>query len=746
MFLNILGIPFFNFFVLIWFGRYLGWKGVRSLIYGSFFLIVFYLLVLFHEVLFCREFIVIFLYKFLELGYTSFCFSLLFDNLVIVMLFIIIFISGLVQIFSLSYMGNDKFRIRFISYLALFTFAMLFLVTSDNFLQLFFGWELVGLASFLLISFWYTRILANQAALKAMLVNRVGDVCLLIFMGCCIYFYGSLDYFIVFSLSFSLYFNFIYILGFVISLVDFFCLFLFLGAIGKSAQIFFHVWLPDAMEGPTPVSALLHAATMVTAGVFLVIRCSVLFELSESILFWMCVIGSITCLVMGILGLYQFDLKKVVAYSTCSQLGYMFLACGVSNYNGSLFHLFNHAFFKALLFLGMGSLLHALLDEQDIRKYGNLFYKLPVTYISVLVGTLTLIGIFFLSGFYSKDFIIEYSFSRFNYFGFFSFLLGLFSVFLTALYSIRLYFLIFLNSYNGSLKKFIVIKESDNTILSVLGILSICSIFVGFLFKDLFIGLGSLSFTDVMYLNGILFYDFEFLNFYFLKKIPFGLILLSYLVILFYNNIVLYYYSFFRRIFFIFCNLFLFDKFYNNIVSLFLEFNYYQYYKIIEMDFFQYTFIKLFVMLYNKFVKYVFLVHNLYLKNSWFFVYLFFQSFCVFVFSYIFSEYFFLHYFMSLVIILFILSYKNFLSWEFGESKELVLYYRFWYRCIWAQVYRDYNFLDKSFMKEYPIEDDTEFIIRRRNRIIEEELEYKRLVELCGKENIIEFKFKEEDV
>jgi proton-translocating NADH-quinone oxidoreductase chain L len=300
-----------------------------------------------------------------------------FDSLTLIMLIVVTFISTLVHLYSTEYMAEDPHLFRFMSFLSLFTFFMLILVTANNFLQMFVGWEGVGLSSYLLINFWFTRIQANKSAIKAMLVNRIGDFFILLSLFLIYYLFNTLDYEIVFNLSKTVSYSKINFFNNTIPVIDIICFFLFLGAMGKSAQIGLHIWLPDAMEGPTPVSALIHAATMVTAGVFLIARCSFLFEMSPIILNFIVIIGSLTALFASTTGLFQNDIKKVIAYSTCSQLGYMIFACGLSGYDIGIFHLFNHAFFKALLFLAAGAIIHSLNDEQDMRKMGNLIFYLP---------------------------------------------------------------------------------------------------------------------------------------------------------------------------------------------------------------------------------------------------------------------------------------------------------------------------------------------------------------------------------
>jgi len=327
---------------------------------------------------------------------------------------------------------------------------MLILITANNFLQMFVGWEGVGLSSYLLINFWFTRIQANKAAIKAMLVNRVGDFAILLAIFSIYFIFNTLDYEVIFTLV-PLVLNYSVVIGFLkLPLLDLICILLFIGAMGKSAQLGLHTWLPDAMEGPTPVSALIHAATMVTAGVFLLARCSFIFEFSPVALNFVTFIGSLTAFFAATTGLFQNDMKKVIAYSTCSQLGYMIFSCGLSSYEVGVFHLSNHAFFKALLFLGAGSVIHAVNDEQDMRKLGGLQKLLPFSYAIMLIGSLALMGFPFLTGFYSKDIILEIAYAKFTFLSHFAYTLGTLAAFCTAFYSIRLLFLVFLAEPNGN--------------------------------------------------------------------------------------------------------------------------------------------------------------------------------------------------------------------------------------------------------------------------------------------------------
>jgi NADH-quinone oxidoreductase subunit L len=391
------------------------------------------------------------------------------------------------------------------SYLSLFTFSMLALVVSDNFLQLFFGWEGVGLCSYLLIGFWYRKETANNAAIKAFVVNRIGDFGLAIGIFLIFFHFGSINFNEVFQMAPQFIEKKISIFGLEASLITFICLFLFVGAMGKSAQFILHTWLPDAMEGPTPVSALIHAATMVTAGIFLVVRCSPLFEYSQTALSVVAVIGMITALFAASIALVQNDIKKIIAYSTCSQLGYMFFAAGVGAYHVAIFHLFTHAFFKALLFLGSGSVIHAFKDEQDIRNMGGVRKKLPYTYTFMLIGTLALTGFPFLSGFYSKDAIIEFAYFKNSSLGNYAAFIGIFTAFLTAIYSWRLFFKTFHGPYNNKNIPINETKESPIVMLIPLFFLGIGALFAGFIFKETFIGHHSSDFwqTSIFFLNEI---------------------------------------------------------------------------------------------------------------------------------------------------------------------------------------------------------------------------------------------------
>ncbi len=427
------------------------------------------------------------------------------DPLSSVMLVVVTFVSALVHIYSIGYMSHDPHKPRFMSYLSLFTFSMLALVVSDNFLQLFFGWEGVGLCSYLLIGFWYKKETANNAAIKAFIVNRIGDFGLAIAIFLIFFFFGTINFDEAFQATSQFAEKKLVFLGFELNLITLICIFLFIGAMGKSAQFLLHTWLPDAMEGPTPVSALIHAATMVTAGVFLVVRCSPMFEYSQVALNLVSIVGMITAIFAASVALVQNDIKKIVAYSTCSQLGYMFFAAGIGAYHVAMFHLFTHAFFKALLFLGAGSVIHAFKEEQDIRNMGGIAKKLPYTYTFMLIGTLALTGFPFLSGFYSKDAIIEFAYLRSTPLGNYAASIGIITAFLTSIYSWRLFFKAFHGPYKNKEVPINETHESPLIMLFPLALLGIGAIFSGYLFKNIFIGHDNNDFwqASIFFLNEI---------------------------------------------------------------------------------------------------------------------------------------------------------------------------------------------------------------------------------------------------
>jgi NADH-quinone oxidoreductase subunit L len=415
------------------------------------------------------------------------------DQLTAVMLVVVTGVSAMVHVYSIGYMHGDPSVPRFMSYLSLFTFCMLMLITADNFMQLFFGWEGVGLCSYLLIGFWYDRPAANAAAIKAFIVNRIGDFGFALgIMG--VYFvFKNVGFDAVFKAAPGMQATSIDFLGMHLPTMDTLCLLLFIGAMGKSAQILLHTWLPDAMEGPTPVSALIHAATMVTAGVFMVCRLSPMFEYAPTALAVVTVVGAITAFFAATVGLVQNDIKRVIAYSTCSQLGYMFFAAGVSAYGGSMFHLFTHAFFKALLFLGAGSVIHAMSGEQDMRKMGGIWRLIPVTYALMWIGSLALAGIgipglFGFAGFYSKDIILEAAWAAHGGGGKFAFWMGEAAAAMTAFYSWRLLFMTFHGKPRADHETMHHVHESPMTMLVPLLPLAVGALAAGYVFYSRFVG------------------------------------------------------------------------------------------------------------------------------------------------------------------------------------------------------------------------------------------------------------------
>lgn len=491
MYLILIFLPLFSFITAGLFGRFLGPHGSSIITVCCLFITFCCSLFGFYEVGFGKSQVYIKLTTWIDCGVFNIDWGFLFDSLTVTMCCVVTFISFLVHLYSTEYMSHDPHLSRFLSYLSLFTFFMLILVTADNFVQMFVGWEGVGLCSYLLINFWFTRIQANKAAIKAMIVNRIGDFGLALGIFTIFVNYKAVDYCTVFSLTpFMVEKTFLF-LNLEVNYLTLIGILLFIGAVGKSAQLGLHTWLPDAMEGPTPVSALIHAATMVTAGVFLIARSSPIFEFAPVSLNIITIIGACTSFFAASTGLLQNDLKRVIAYSTCSQLGYMVFACGLSNYSVGIFHLANHAFFKALLFLCAGAVIHAVSDEQDMRKMGGLRKLVPFTYSTMLIGSFALMGFPFLTGFYSKDVILEVAYGKFNNIGHFSYILGTISAFLTAFYSMRLLYLTFLSKPNNYKSIIFNAKESSYQINSVLFILTIPSIFIGFYTKDMFIGLGS---------------------------------------------------------------------------------------------------------------------------------------------------------------------------------------------------------------------------------------------------------------
>ena len=577
------------------FGRYIGPNG--SAIITTSCLIISFICSFFgfYEVALLESVVYIKLIPWIDSEVLNIDWGFMFDTLTVVMCCVVTFISSLVHLYSIEYMAYDPHLSRFMSYLSLFTFFMLILVTADNFVQMFVGWEGVGLCSYLLINFWFTRIQANKAAIKAMVMNRIGDFGLVLAIFLIFMSYKAVDYATVFALTPSISgtsINFLNIDFDTLTLIGFF---LFVGAVGKSAQLGLHTWLPDAMEGPTPVSALIHAATMVTAGVFLIARCSPIYEYAPAMLEVIAIAGASTAFFAATVGLLQNDLKRVIAYSTCSQLGYMVFACGLSNYSVGVFHLANHAFFKALLFLGAGSIIHAVADEQDMRKMGGLKNLIPFTYSMIVIGSLALIGFPFLTGFYSKDLILEVAFGKFTSSGHYSYYLGTIGAFFTAFYSTRLLYLTFLAKPNGFRSVICYAYDSSYFICIALGILAIPSIFIGFYTKDMVVGLGTDFWGTAIYVDqkNMNMLDAEFID-HFYKLLPVKLSLLgtaSAFVFYKYQNKLLFklkistigkkLYNFLNKKWF-------FDKVYNEqIGQFFFNFGYTVSYKIIDRGIFE---------------------------------------------------------------------------------------------------------------------------------------------------------------
>ena len=498
----ILFLPLLGSFLSGFFGKKIGQKNSEYLTSILVSITAILSIIIFYNVIFQNYENKIVLATWINSGSLNVNWAIQIDALSAVMLVVVTLISSIVHIYSIGYMSHDPHKSRFMSYLSLFTFAMLTLVTADNFLQLFFGWEGVGVCSYFLIGFWFKKNTANAAAIKAFLVNRVGDFGLALGIFLIFYYFGTVNYSDVFNLIPNLENKNLIFLGIEFNAINLICILLFIGAMGKSAQIFLHTWLPDAMEGPTPVSALIHAATMVTAGVFLVVRCSPIYEFSPFALSIITIIGMTTAFFAATIALVQNDIKKIIAYSTCSQLGYMFFAAGVGAYNVAMFHLFTHAFFKALLFLGSGSVIHSFNNEQNINLMGGVKKKLPITYILMIIGTLALTGFPLLSGFYSKDAIIEFAYLKGTNLGYTAAFIGIFTAFMTSIYSWRLIFKTFHGNYNNNKLKIDDIHESPLVMIVPLIVLAIGSIFSGFFFKNLFIGVNS---SEKFWSNSIFF-------------------------------------------------------------------------------------------------------------------------------------------------------------------------------------------------------------------------------------------------
>ena len=493
---SIIFLPLLGFLFCFLLGKQFNYRVYQISTTSILFLCTLFSWIIFIQFINNKETEIIFILNWITSGNFIVDWSIRLDTLTAVMFIVVTTVSACVHLYSIGYMEDDPSKIRFMGYLSLFTFFMLVLVSSNNLLQMFFGWEGVGLASYLLIGFWHHKDSANKAAIKAFVVNRVGDFGYAIGIAGIFYIFGTISFDSIFSQVDRFSEHQIQFLSFSFPTLDFLCFLLFIGAMGKSAQLGLHTWLPDAMEGPTPVSALIHAATMVTAGVFLVARMSPLYEFATFTNLFITFIGAATAIFAASIALTQNDIKRVIAYSTCSQLGYMFFAAGVGAYNASIFHLTTHAFFKALLFLSAGSVIHAMHHEQDMRKMGGLFKKIPFTATMMWIGSLAIIGFPYLSGYYSKESILENAFYASNGIAYFAYLVGILTALLTAFYSWRLLFLTFHGENRSNNKTYDHAHESPLVMTVPLFILAIGSIFSGIFFADYFIGYYKKEFWD----------------------------------------------------------------------------------------------------------------------------------------------------------------------------------------------------------------------------------------------------------
>jgi NADH-ubiquinone oxidoreductase chain 5 len=486
MYLSIIFLPLLGSIVSGFFGRKVGVKGAQIITCSAVITTALLSIIAFIEVGINNIPVSISLFRWIDSESLDIYWAFNFDSLTVSMLIPVLIVSSVVHLYSIGYMSSDPHNQRFFSYLSLFTFMMIILVTANNFLLMFVGWEGVGVCSYLLVSFWFTRIAANQSSLSAFLTNRVGDCFLTVGMFVILWSFGNIDYTTVFSLAPYINENIITIIG----------ICLLIGAMAKSSQVGLHIWLPMAMEGPTPVSALIHAATMVTAGVYLLMRSSPLIEYSSTVLLITIWLGAVTTIFSSLIGLFQQDIKKVIAYSTMSQLGMMVIAIGLSSYNVALFHLINHAFYKGLLFLGAGAVIHAVSDNQDFRRYGGLKQYLPLTYSVMLIASLSLVAFPFMTGYYSKDFILESAYGQFLVSSIAIYYIATIGAIFTTLYSIKVLYLTFLANPNGPIVNYKNAHEGDIFMSLPLVILAIFSIFFGYITKDIFIGLGSSFFSD----------------------------------------------------------------------------------------------------------------------------------------------------------------------------------------------------------------------------------------------------------
>jgi NADH-ubiquinone oxidoreductase chain 5 len=570
MYLTLIFLPLIGSIISGFLGRKIGTTGAQIITCFCIITTTLLAIVVFLEVGMNNIPVTLELFRWIDLEYLNISWAFNFDSLTVSMLLPVLIISSLVHIYSIGYMSHDPHNQRFFSYLSLFTFMMIILVTANNFLLMFVGWEGVGVCSYLLVSFWFTRIAANQSSLSAFFTNRVGDCLLTVGLFIVLLTFGNIDYFTVFSLAPYINENIVIMIG----------ICLLIGAMAKSSQVGLHIWLPMAMEGPTPVSALIHAATMVTAGVYLLMRVSPLIEYSSTVLLICLWLGAVTTVFSSLIGLFQQDIKKVIAYSTMSQLGMMVIAVGLSSYNIALFHLVNHAFYKGLLFLGAGAVIHAVSDNQDFRKYGGLIKYLPLSYSIMLIASLSLVAFPFMTGFYSKDFILESAYGQFFFSSISVYFIAVIGASFTTLYSVKVLYLTFLISPSGSLFNYKGnIHESDVFISLPLIVLALFSIFFGYITKDIFIGLGSGFFVDnSLYIHPLneIFLNTEFAVPTLYKLIPLILTVLltvfTLLVVeLLPSSIIYFKYTKFGYALFSFFNLrFLIELFYNKYITEFV--------------------------------------------------------------------------------------------------------------------------------------------------------------------------------
>jgi NADH-ubiquinone oxidoreductase chain 5 len=562
MYLVIIGLPLLGALAVGLLGRKVGRTGAQLITSYTIILTTTLACIAFYEVGLNGSAVSVNLISWIDSELLNINWGFTFDSLTVAILLPVLVISSLVHIYSIGYLNSDPHIQRFFSYLSMFTFCILCLVTGDNFLLMFLGWEGVGVSSFLLINFWFTRLSANKAAIKALLMNRVSDYIFVV--GLCVIFwvFGTLEFATVFSIT-------PYIDQRVTTLIS---ICLLIAAMGKSAQLILHGWLPDAMEGPTPVSALIHAATMVTAGVYLLVRASPILEYSSTALIAVTLVGALTAFFAATTGLLQSDIKRVIAYSTASQLGYMVMAVGLSGYNVAIFHLINHAWFKALLFLSAGAVIHSLQDEQNQMRMGGFIGFLPFTYLLILIGSLSLMALPFLTGWYSKDLILEIAFGQYQFKGSIAYWLGTLSAVFTAFYSVRLLALTFFTYPNGSISVYKGAHEAPLIIALPLVILAILSIFFGFITKDLFVGVGTGFWSNSIFIHpdNVSLIEAELAVPYFYKLLPlfgslFGASIVFVLYHFFYADLVLSF-TYSSTLYRFFFSKWYFDQIYNSFI------------------------------------------------------------------------------------------------------------------------------------------------------------------------------------